>query len=801
MQREITMRDNGKVTQKEYLLESDTTIVSRTDVRGNIVEANEAFIEASGFEWSELVGQPHNLLRHPDVPAEVFKDFWETLKAEKPWTQVVKNRRKNGDHYWVVANATPIFENGIVTGYMSVRTAATEDQKHAAAQAYRDVEAGKIKLKNGNVTSIKDKLNISLNFNLSKIIIFLSVMLLAVASSTFLVPNVTDYVSGVVFEIIDVVLVGLIIMATIINEKQLKGLSGYITEISEGNFSNQIDSKGCSLVSTILGRLKSLQIKLGADIDDVKASLNSAKRIESALNATSSNIMVIDRFNSIIFMNKAIKTMLDSVEGEVKKELPDFESADLMRQNVEVFDQSSGQLSKQLHNLKQSYKTRQTFGVAILDLVADPIFNDEGDSIGMVLEWKDMTDQIAIEQNIEEIVSQASKGLLSGRIDDSQLQGFEKKLAVSVNSLLENFTQTSQTLNDILTSMSDGDLTQRMDGEFLGELLAMQIAVNNALNNIEMTFGQVKTGSDSVGNMSKEVSVASEDLASRTQQQAASLEETAASMEQLTSTVGHSAENTAKANELVHGASEEASQGILVMQQTLQSMAGITELSKQIGEITSVIDGIAFQTNLLALNAAVEAARAGEHGRGFAVVASEVRNLAQKSAGAAKDISSLIGVTTDRIIEGTGLVKETNAVFEEMVEKIKEVEDLVSEIALTSHEQNGGLEQINLAMTNLDQMTQQNAALVEELSATSDNMHAEVDKQSEFISHFKVNTDSMLLESSHDFNGDDKAWGHKEEQLLTNLDTLTELSKSRSSKVVLLPNATVNSAGQEWKDF
>ncbi len=788
------MRNNGTVTHKEYALKPNITIVSRTDTHGNILSANEAFIEASGFEWSELVGQPHNMLRHPDVPEAVFKDFWQTLQAGKPWTQIVKNRRKNGDHYWVVANATPTFENGVITGYMSVRTAATAAQKSAAEQAYRDIEAGKIKLVNGNIATFQDKIRPTLHFNTSQIIFVLSALLLLSAFTPIIFHTISAIIPNIVFEALDILLVGLIILTTRSNAKQLKLLDKYITEISSGNFNNHIDSKGTSLMSQILGRLHSLQIKFGADMDDVKAALNSAQRIESALNATSSNIMVVDRFRSIIFMNDSVVDMLKSVEEALRKDLPDFDCNNLLRQNIDVFHQHPEHQKQILENLTETYKARITVGGIILDLVVDPIWGENKERLGTVVEWKNMTEQLAIEANIEQIVEDASKGLLSGRIQDNHLHGFEKKLSVSVNSLLESFSGTTQMLNKILSGMSDGDMTQRIEGDYIGELLDMKIAVNHALTNIETTLGQVKIGSESIGNMTNEVAVASDDLSQRTQQQAASLEQTAASMEELTSTVQHSSENTDQANTLAHTAATEAEAGIIVMSRTIEAMNDITELSKKIGEITSVIDSIAFQTNLLALNAAVEAARAGEHGRGFAVVAGEVRNLAQKSAGAAKDISTLIASTTQKIQGGTKLVEQTNTVFEGMVGKIKEVENLVSEIAATAHEQNKGLEQMNTAISHLDQMTQQNAALVEELSSTAGNMHDEANQQSEYIERFKISP-NLAIASQPDLSAHDISKANQVQP-----KRLAQSLISAPAKAVPRQTATPSST-DDWSDF
>ena len=745
------MRNNGSVTQREYLLDPGITIVSRTDTLGNIIEANEAFIDASGFEWNELLGKPHNMLRHPDVPEAVFKDFWQTLKEGKPWSQIVKNRRKNGDHYWVEAKATPIFEAGIITGYMSVRKPATPAQKVEAELAYSAIEAGKVRLENGYATTAKDLFNLSARFELSTLIVSLGGLLLISALAPIISHDIYHLIPAVIFEVVNVTLILLIIIATQLNAKQLKKLYSHITEISSGNFNVPIDTKGRSLVPRIMGRLMSLQIKLGADLEDVKAALNSAQRLENALDATSSNVMVADRFRNIIFMNKSIEKMLKSVEPELQTVLPNFDCQNLLRNSIDVFHHNPEHSAQLIENLTDTHQARIKFGKVTLDLVIDPIFSESRERLGTVVEWRDLTSQLEAEDNIDQVLQGASKGLLHNHIHAEDLDGFEKDMAISINKLLKSFFITSESLNGILTSMSDGDMTQRMEAEYIGELLDIKNAVNSALNNIESTFHQVKVGAVSIGEMSHEVAIASEDLSQRTQNQAATLEQTAASMEELTVTVANSTEHTLKANKLVHSAVQEAGEGIEVMGKTLTAMKGITGLSKEIGDITSVIDSIAFQTNLLALNAAVEAARAGEHGRGFAVVAGEVRNLAQKSADAAKDISTLIGSTINQIEGGTHLVEQTNVAFEGMVTKIQEVESLVTDISSSSVEQSKGLDLMNIDMGKLEEMTQQNAALVEELSSTAGNMSDEANSQVKFIEHFKISaqtgTPLIALES------------------------------------------------------
>jgi len=765
------MRDNGTITNKEYELAKGISIVSRTDLQGNIISANEAFIEASGFEWQDLVGQPHNILRHPDVPEAVFKDFWATIKAGKPWSQIVKNRRRNGDHYWVIANATPIFENGEIVGFMSVRTPATNQQKQAAVEIYKSIKAGSIKLKNGEIQSFSKRFNLLDHFNPSFIIAFLTALLLA---SIFSSKAFGAQVPAFTFELFDVFLVALILLTSHLGNKRTKSIAGLLTSISEGKFDNEIQTYGNSLSSQTMNRLKSMQIKLGSDFDDVSEALNNAKRIESALNAASSNIMVADRFRSIIFMNDAVKDMLNEIEPQVQTVLPEFKAQNLTRQSIDIFHKDPSHQENILDTLTTTFNTRIQLGTETVDLIVDPIFDEQGQRIGTVAEWKRMTAQLSVEKMISDIVANAAKGDLKSRIDAQALSGFEQRLSVSINGLLDGFSGITHNLNQVFAKMSQGDLSQQLSGEYEGEMHGIQIAINNALANIAMTFSKVKNGSNEIGNMATEVAVASEDLSQRTQHQAASLEETAASMEQITSTIQMSSDNTAKANDLSHQSAEEAREAMMSMHKTIEAMNGIEILSKKIGEITHVIDSIAFQTNLLALNAAVEAARAGEHGRGFAVVAGEVRNLAQKSAESSKEISNLISSATSQIQSGTKLVEQTNTVFETMVSKINEVETLVAEIATSSHEQAKGLSQINIAVNNLDEVTQQNAALVEELSATASNMSDEAESQSVFVGRFELGQyNKSQKKSVHNIDFTDakmqhNAWNIKLEQLLSN---------------------------------
>ncbi|MRW89515.1 HAMP domain-containing protein [Duganella sp. FT80W] len=297
---------------------------------------------------------------------------------------------------------------------------------------------------------------------------------------------------------------------------------------------------------------------------------------------------------------------------------------------------------------------------------------------------------------------------------------------------------------DIATTVANGDLTTQFaaqnNKDEIGDLMKALRGMNDALREV---VSQVQIGTNTIATASNEIAAGNMDLSQRTEQQAGSLEETASSMEELTSTVRQNAENAKQANQLAQAASEVAEKGGAIVGQVVDTMGSINDSSRKIFDIISVIDGIAFQTNILALNAAVEAARAGEQGRGFAVVASEVRNLAQRSAGAAKEIKELIGNSVEQVDIGSKLVQQAGSTMGDVVASVRRVTDIMGEITSASSEQSIGIDQVNGAITQMDQVTQQNAALVEQAAAAATSMQEQAQRLADVASSFKLGHDGL----------------------------------------------------------
>ena len=331
-----------------------------------------------------------------------------------------------------------------------------------------------------------------------------------------------------------------------------------------------------------------------------------------------------------------------------------------------------------------------------------------------------------------------------------------------------------------------------------GDRTSLMFAMGAMRENLANIVGQVRTGTDTIATASSEIASGNLDLSSRTEQQASSLEETASSMEELTSTVKKNADNARQANSMAVTASDVAKKGGAVVAEVVTMMGSINESSRKIVDIIAVIDGIAFQTNILALNAAVEAARAGEQGRGFAVVAAEVRNLAQRSAAAAKEIKTLIGDSVDRVEVGAKLVNQAGAAMNEIVDSVKRVTDIIGEITSASQEQTAGIEQINSAISQMDEVTQQNAALVEEAAAAAESLQDQASNLSQVVSIFRTGNHQLAQAAPP------QTPRAKEKTALAKVlrkPPPAPVAGGRAVARIAKPMAVANTGGEQWEEF
>ena len=523
------MRTNLPVTHTEVVLNDKFSIVSTTDLQGNITYANPYFIEISGYAAHQLIGAPQNILRHPEMPVEAFADLWLTVKAGSPWTGMVKNRTKSGDFYWVLANVTPVYDNGQTVGYMSVRTKPSREQVQQADQVYKEICAG--------------------------------------------------------------------------NPRKLR--------IQEG----------AVIYPGLLGKLK----------------------------------------------NIALTTKL--------------------------------QLSFTVSVL--------AFVLLGLNLLAPTLLTGATD-------W---------------LLAATALGILATLFAGISLQQ-------RVFKPLQHATQMARIL-------AGGDLTHQIEAAGHDDVGKLQNALRQMNINMRSIIGDVRSNFEAIRLATQEIATGNMDLSNRTESQASSLEETAASMEEITGTVQQSANNATQANTLGAQASDAANKSGAIVREAVSTMNDINSASHKIVDIIGLIDGIAFQTNILALNAAVEAARAGDQGRGFAVVASEVRSLAGRSAVAAKEIKTLIHNSMSKVDAGTALTAQVGNAMAEVIESTTRVNVIMAEMTAATREQSLGIAQVNQAVSLMDTVTQQNAALVEQAAAAAGNLAEQTERLTNALAVFK------LPQSSH----------------------------------------------------
>jgi len=709
------MKINMPVTDKEVLMPKGTFLVTRTNLEGIITYANDAFVETSGFTREELVGSNHNMIRHPDVPEAAYKDLWTTLKQGRPWQGMVKNRTKTGDFYWAEANITPVYTNGKVHEYLAVRYVAGREKIEQTEQLYKQLNAGTATMRpTGWAAKIK---------LLREMAIWKKGVL---ALTALLLPNfflMVQLFSAQNYTVLALVALWVVIATAVavnlyrLVNNGLETLIGVYYRFLNNSFKTSVDLDRNDQLGDCFRALFTVGVKFNAELafsQENELHLREKDLINrdfiSQIEAISKSQPVI-QFNmdgTIITANDlfldAMGYSLDEIKGRHHRLFvePGFAQSAEYRQFWE-------KLGRGEHDAGEYKRIGKGGKVVYLHASYNPILDVNGKPYKVVKYANDVTKETLTNQTLERVFA-------------------------DIGSIMKN--------------LANGDLTKNITHQYDGIYGECTDNINEAVAKFSEVFTQIRDAADFIESSSQEISTGNNNLSHRAEQQAANLEETAASMEELTSIVKNTAVNANEASQAVNSAKDLAVKGGDVVKSAITAMQEINESSNKIAEIISVIDEIAFQTNLLALNASVEAARAGEQGRGFSVVASEVRNLAQRSATAAKQSSELIQNSVQKVRTGTAFVNETGVALNEIVSSVGKASEIVDQIAIASSEQTAGIEQVNLAVGQLDEITQQNAALAEQASAASISMSEQSTNMIHLLNFFKLNSKSRYVAPS-----------------------------------------------------
>jgi len=711
---------------------SKSQAVIEFNMDGTIITANDNFCNAVGYALNEIQGQHHSMFAEPEYGAsDEYKAFWQNLNNGQFDAGEYKRIGKGGKEIWIQASYNPIFDMSgkpfKVVKYASDITA----QKLAEAKAKETANLSTILTDcQANIMVANNDLEITfVNKEVEKMLSAREVQIRTVLPS-FSVDK----------------LIGTCVDDFHQNPQHQRVMLAKLTDV----YNTKLKLAGLTFNLTATPWLGTDGERLGtlvewedmtdelARIEEERKLAETNARVKQALDNVATCTMVADENNDIIYMNEAVHAMLKFAENDLRKDLPHFNADDVLGKNVDIFHKNPEHQRMMLERLQSTYKTEIVVGGRTFSLTANPIVDNENKRLGTVVEWLDRTNEVAIEEEVEAIIESASAGDLSQRVALENKEGFFKQLSGGLNQIVGIAEGVIGDTVQILDALAHGDLTKRITTDYQGSFDKLKRDANATAEKLTEVIGRIEDSANTVATGAEEIAQGNADLSQRTEEQASSLEETASSMEEMTSTVRQNADNARSANTLAQEAESKAAAGGDIVSKAVSSMAEINDSSKKIADIIGVIDEIAFQTNLLALNAAVEAARAGEQGRGFAVVAGEVRNLAQRSAAAAKEIKDLIRDSVSKVEDGTSLVNQSGDMLNEIVESVRKVNRTIADISVASEEQSSGIEQVNKAVSQMDEMTQQNAALVEEASAAGESMSEQARAMKQLLSFFRL---------------------------------------------------------------
>ena len=463
-----------------------------------------------------------------------------------------------------------------------------------------------------------------------------------------------------------------------------------------------------------------------------------AARLKQAVDSAEVLLMVADDDDRITYVSPGLKTVLNRVSGAIRQRVPGFDAENLEGMDFHVFHANRAHQTSMLQTLSKTFSTDIRLGDRRLGLVVNPIHGAGNKRLGTVVEWLDRTEDLALLNAIDSAAASAAQGEFGKRLNlgtgaDENLD----RVAAQVNRICETMDGFLTDVDRPLAAMAQGDLSHRAGEGHAGRFGHVAESLNRTIDRLASLVGDIKHAEDAIRRSIEQVSGGARDLSGRTEAQASAIEETSATVEEISATITTNADGAREAAAMAREARERAQRGQEVVGDAVSSMSEIEASSGRIGDITAVIDGIAFQTNLLALNAAVEAARAGEAGKGFAVVASEVRTLAQRSSEAARDIKELIAASGAKVADGVRLVNATGEALGGLLDSISGIAGSVEDIAQASREQATGMQEITSAVTHMDDATQRNAALAEESARAAAALRAESDSLAELIGFFR----------------------------------------------------------------